>query len=124
MSVDESALDTLSTILSEVPSISNSEDLYPELARSTELANAMKAQELYLHLMENLNATVSSDDPAYIVGKMLISYSKRIKFKALCEGYTPETPEFNDYLNVSLRNKTKLVDFLKANGVDIEKFLF
>jgi hypothetical protein len=46
LSVSDSTINSLSTALSDVPSLVPTKNYYPELLRSTELGNAMKAQNL------------------------------------------------------------------------------
>ena len=120
LSSADSHIDTLSTLLSGLPSILNIKDLNPALMRSTELGNAKQAQELHNNLLSYYeNLFPSEDDLKLKKYKIFLSHAKIIFFKALCEGLTPETPEFSDYLNVSFRNHRQLVDFLKANDLDI-----
>jgi hypothetical protein len=72
LSVSDSPVNTLSTILSGVPSVPDTEDLFPELARNTDLSNALKARELYNELIQR----VSPNDPNFKVYKVFVSHAK------------------------------------------------
>jgi hypothetical protein len=87
--------------------------------RSTELANAFKAQDLYYNLLRD----VDPESPHYNVYKVFVSHAKRIFFKALCEGLEEGTPEFTQYMDRTLLENTRLVAYLAHNGVNIQDLL-
>jgi len=112
-------VDTISTIFSQIPSIPNTDDIYPTLVRSTELANILKAQELYNELLQVYNP----NEPNYIVYKTFLGYAKRIFFRALQQGLQIGTPEFTEYMDDILKNNGQLIKYLDRNGVDINEIL-
>lgn len=115
----ESPANSLSVLLSETPSVAATESYYPELVRSSELTNALKAQDLYNDLLQNVNP----ESPHYKVYKVFVGHSKRIFFNALCSGLVEGTPEFTQFMDNSLTNNTQLVSYLAHNGVNIQDLL-
>jgi hypothetical protein len=87
--------------------------------RSTELTNALKAQDLYNNLLLN----VDPESPHYRVYKNFVSHAKWIFFKALCEGLVEGTPEFTQYMDNTLLENTQLINYLAQNGVNIQDLL-
>jgi len=86
LSVSDSPVDTLSTLLSGTPSVAATDTYYPELLRSTELTNILKAQELYNDLLQSMD----SNHPHYDVYKVFVSHAKRIFSKLCVKGYKRE----------------------------------
>jgi len=115
MSVSYSPVDTIPTLLSGVPSIPGTESLYPELARTTAIANALRAQKIYNELLQQMD----SNDPNFRVYKVFVSHAKRIFFQALCDGLEPGTIEFTQYLDDTLLSNRPLVNYLAQSGVNI-----
>lgn len=62
----------MSVLLSETPSVAAAESYYPELVRSSELTNALKAQDLYNDLLQNVNP----ESPHYKVFKLLLGIQR------------------------------------------------
>ena len=87
------SFDSLSTALSDIPSIPNSADIYPALLRNTDLNNAFKAQEIYTELLNAVDPNV----PQFEVYKRFLSFAKRIFYNALSQGLEPGTVEFSQY---------------------------
>lgn len=119
MSVADSSIDTLSTILSGIPSIPNTEDLFPELPWGSDLGNALRAQELYNELLQNVDPSASY----YSVYRVFLSHAKRIFFQALCDGLEPGTIEFSNYLNDTLMGNRPLINYLTHHGVNIQDII-
>ena len=115
MSISDSPINTLSTILSEIPAVSDTEALFPELARNTDLGNALRARELYNELLQQVNP----NDPNYEVYKVFVSHAKRIFVNALNDGLEPGSLEFTQYLDDSLLSNRPLVNYLARNGVNV-----
>jgi hypothetical protein len=106
---------SLSTALSNIPSIPNTADIYPTLARNTDLNHAFRAQEIYTELLNVVDPNV----PHFEVYKTILSFAKRIFYNALCQGLVPGTTEFSQYLNETLLNNRPLVNYLAQNGVNV-----
>jgi len=115
VSLSNSNINSLSTALSGVPSIPNTSDLYPILAKTTDLSNYQSAQSIYDELLQKIDP----NDPNFNVYKVFISHAKRIYFQALCDGLEPGTVGFSQYLDDTLLNNRALVNYMAHHGVRV-----
>jgi hypothetical protein len=115
----------LSTAFSYVPSVVPTEDLYPELARSIQLDNAVRVQGIYNQLLETI--IIYPNDPQYRVIKTFLWHAKKNKQKvslqAIEAGLELNTPEFETFLNDNLTGNTILVRYLTNHGLNLSTLL-
>lgn len=115
-SVSGSPINSLSTALSDVPSLVPTESLLPELARSIDLNNLVKTQQIYQRLLNGLDPNMLN----YSVFKTFLIHAKGSYFKTLEAGLVAGTPEFNLYLSSSIKNDSMLVAYLNHHNFTVD----
>lgn len=119
MSVSDSPINSLSTALSDVPSLVPTESLYPELAKTTDLNHLTKTQEVYQRIMGKLDPNMSN----YPVIKNFLIHARGSYFNALEAGHEVGSPDFNSFFKESIKSNTMLVAYLNHNNFNISLML-